>query len=169
MNPLPGVNAFPTATSNFAIGQIIGLIAKATGAVIRDIRSDFCLPRVSGATPKTIKPTKETTIIAKTKAEFRFIFDSINTKVNNTPPADVSANATSCKTATCFAFSEITFCSFSIPLTSSLRNCSTLDSDVFKIAVLPAIKNAARISTMAASKIKIGKLIIFFWISSRNS
>ena len=169
MNPLPGVNAFPTATSNFAIGQIIGLIAKATGAVIRDIRSDFCFPSVSGATPKTIKPTKETTIIAKIKAEFRFIFDSINTKVNNTPPADVSANATSCKTATCFAFSEITFCSFSIPLTSSLRNCSTLDSDVFKIAVLPAIKNAARISTMAASKIKIGKLIIFFWISSRNS
>ena len=109
MNPLPGVNAFPTATSNFAIGQIIGLIAKATGAVIRDIRSDFCFPRVSGATPKTIKPTKETTIIAKIKAEFRFIFDSINTKVNNTPPADVSANATSCKTATYFAFSEITF------------------------------------------------------------
>ena len=63
----------------------------------------------------------------------------------------------------------MTFCSFSIPFTSSLRNCSTLDSEVLRIAVRPAIKNAASISTMAAIKIKKGKLIIFSWLSSRNS
>ena len=132
------------------------------------MRSDFCLPKVSGATPKTINPSRDTTIIARLKAASRFELVFINTKVKRTPPVEVKARATSCKTATCFDFSFTTFCKLSTPFTSSLRNWSTLDSEVLKIAVLPAMKKAATSSTTMAAIIKTVKLINVSSRSSRN-